>query len=185
MASGGSPISADALSSSDTRPGKLFLGGWTQWIGASVKSLAIYFAGLLYYDLHKPSPFPINHVPSTATVDSKTIEIRTAEKAYRMNDRGRFLKRSLRADEYRTLSNGKPLVPLLVVERLKNEAACMSFIKEHTNIPVPKLLDTYEEDGSYYLWTEFVDGIEMSELPDHQQAQVLPQSKCSFFIAED
>ena len=106
------------------------------------------------------------------------FECKTAEKEYRINDGGRVLKRSLAQDEYAISSNGEAIVPLLVVERLKNEAECMRFIKENTDIPVPKVLDTYEERGSYHLWMEFVDGVEMSELTDEEQAKIFPQSKC-------
>ena len=108
------------------------------------------------------------------------LEVKTAEKLYRINDNGRVLKRSLRQDEYHILSNSEPFVPVLVVERLKNEAACIAFIKKNTDIPVPKLLDAYEENGSYHLWMEFVDGVEMSELTEEEQSKVFPQSKRDF-----
>lgn len=105
------------------------------------------------------------------------LETKTAEKVYRINDGGRVLKRSLRPDEYQILSNGERFVPSLVVERLTNEAACMTFISENTDIPVPKLLETYERDGCYYLWTEFVDGVEMGTLTDEEQSTIFPQGK--------
>lgn len=104
-------------------------------------------------------------------------ERKTAEKVYHFNDKGRVLKRSLRPDEYHILSDGEPFIPLLVVERLKNEVACMTFIREHTNIPVPKVLKTYEENGSYHVWMELIDGVEMSELTSEQQTSIFPQSK--------
>ena len=110
-----------------------------------------------------------------ATSNRPTLKYKTAEKMYRINDGGRVLKRSLRQDENSVTSNGEAIVPLLVVDRLKNETECMRFIKEHTDIPVPKVLDTCEEHGSYYLWMEFIDGVEMSELTDEEQFN-LPNS---------
>ena len=105
------------------------------------------------------------------------FEMRTSEKVYQWNNSGRFLKRSLKPNEYTILHNGDPYIPLLVIERLQNEAACMRFIRENTDIPVPKILDTYEENGSYFLWMEYINGIEMSELSKEEQAEVIPQGQ--------
>jgi hypothetical protein len=57
---------------------------------------------------------------------------------------------------------------LFVVERLKNETECIRFIKEYIDIPVLKVLNTYEEHGSYHLWMKFIDNVEMSELIDEE-----------------
>lgn len=105
------------------------------------------------------------------------IERKTVEKAYRINDRGRVLKRSLKEHECCFRSNGDRFVPWLVVERLKNEAACMKYIREHTRIPVPRVLEEYEKDGSFHLWIEYVPGIEMHKLSSEEQSTVMPQGK--------
>ncbi len=130
--------------------------------------------GHIHHGLHTPST-----TIESAASNHPTIEYKTAEKIYRIDDSGRVLKRSLRQDEYAITGNGEAIVPLLVIERLKNETECMRFIKESTNIPVPEILDTYEENGSYHLWMEFIDGVEMSELRDEEQAELFPQSKCN------
>ena len=114
-----------------------------------------------------------------ATLNCLTLEYKTAEKVYRINDDGRVLKRSLRQDEYSITDNSKAIVPLLVVERLKNKIECMRFIKEHTDILVPKVLDTCKEHGSYHLWIEFVDSVKMSELTNEEQLKIFLQSKCN------
>lgn len=88
-----------------------------------------------------------------------------------------ILREVFSPDKYRRLPDGTSIVPLRVVERLKNEAACISYIKSHTENPVPKLLGEYEVDGSCYLWMERVAGIEMSEFTDKQRCQVLLQGK--------
>ena len=145
----------------------------TGWAGSAMGDLVVYLTGFKRYNESTQ-----NRATDSTESNYKMLETKTAEKLYRINDNGRVLKRSLRQDEYHILSNGKPFIPVLVVERLKNEAACMAFIKENTDIPVPKLLDAYEENGSYHLWMEFVDGVEMSELTEEEQSKVFPQSKC-------
>ena len=136
---------------------------WTRWIHPVVAKFTKWFTR---YGLR-----PLNNCPDKAS------EMKTSEKVYRVDGRGRFLKRSLRPDEYPILSNGEPLAPLLVVERLQNEAACMQYIRENTDIPVPKVLDAYAENGSYFLWMEYIDGIEMSELTEEEQVKVIPQGE--------
>lgn len=167
--SSGITVSVEPSASNNAQPDSRYLGQWIGWVGTAVKTLVTNAIGLFSYDLHTQSSSPAS--------SHQMLEKRTAEKMYRINDNGRVLKRSLRQDEYHILSNGEPFVPILVVERLRNEAACMEFIKNNTNIPVPKLLETYEENGSYWLWMEFIDGVEMSDLTDTEQSEVFPQSK--------
>lgn len=64
-----------------------------------------------------------------------------------------FLKRSLGVAEYK-LDNA----------RLESEAASLSFIRSETNIPIPKLLATYDESGSYFPWIDIIHGVPMKEL---------------------
>ncbi|MCJ1405068.1 hypothetical protein MMC11_008294 [Xylographa trunciseda] len=133
----GTAAPVEPPTSDNAEPDKHFFEPWA-WASTVAKALATQILGFLRYDLYIQRSSP------------------TIEKVYRFNDRGRVLKRSLRQDEYYVLSDGERLVPSLVVERLKNEAACMAFIRAHTNIPIPKLLDAYEENGSYHLWMEFI-----------------------------
>ena len=145
---------------------------WISWVGAAAEVLAAY--------VHKHVRYYLPVVGATlhsAKPSRPLCEYKTAEKIYRINDDGRVLKRSLRENEYHILSNGDPFVPVLVVERLKNEVACMRYLKAHTDIPIPKILDMYEKNGSYYLWMEFIDGVEMCELTNEEQSRVLPQGR--------
>jgi aminoglycoside phosphotransferase len=141
-------------------------------VSAAAKAIVTYIPCYIRHSLHAQGSALEN-----ATSNRPTLEYKTAEKVYRINDGGRVLKRSLRQDEYSITGNGEAIVPLLVIERLKNETECIRFIKEHIDIPVPKVLDTYEEHGSYHLWMEFIDGVEMSELTDEEQSKIFPQSK--------
>lgn len=84
-----------------------------------------------------------------------------------------FLKRSLGPGEYKLDYRGHIHVPYDNQNRLKNEAASLRFIKSKTHIPVPNVLDAYEYNGSFYLWTELVPGIPMEELLPLDQATVM------------
>ncbi len=84
---------------------------------------------------------------------------------------GSFVKRSLRPKEFLTGVKGLH-VPRLGVERLKNEAEALRYIRQHTDIPVPMLYSDFEDDGAYYLITEYVEGVNMRDLADDQKAVV-------------
>ncbi|KAI4858806.1 kinase-like domain-containing protein [Hypoxylon rubiginosum] len=82
-----------------------------------------------------------------------------------------FIKRSLRPREFRTGYRGLH-IPRVNKERLKNEAASLRYIRQHTNIPVPAVYCDFEDDEAYYLITEYVEGVGMSELQDKQKEVV-------------
>jgi hypothetical protein len=82
-----------------------------------------------------------------------------------------FIKRSLRPSEYRTGYHGLH-VPRLGKERIKNEAESLRFVRQHTDIPVPTVYCDFEDDQAYYLITEYVDDVGMSELFEEQKAIV-------------
>jgi hypothetical protein len=79
------------------------------------------------------------------------LEYKTAKKVYYINNSGCVLKRSLRQDEYSITSNSKAIILLLIIKRLKNKTKYIRFIKEHINILVLKVLNTYKEHSSYHL----------------------------------
>ena len=98
----------------------------------------------------------------------------THEREYRIY-KDRFLKRSLAPSEYKPDFRGQPHVPINNIERLRNEAECLQFIKAKTDIPVPDFLDAYDQDGSFYLWTRRVDGVPMKELSESKRKRVIIQ----------
>jgi len=63
----------------------------------------------------------------------------------------RYLKRSLSPYEYKTSLSGEVIVPFCNRGRLENEVACLKYITEKTDIPVPKLLDIYKKNGSFFI----------------------------------
>ncbi|KAH9216211.1 kinase-like domain-containing protein [Leptodontidium sp. 2 PMI_412] len=85
-----------------------------------------------------------------------------------------FIKRSLRPREFRTGYRGLH-VPRVGKERLLNEAASLRYIHEMTNIPVPTVYCDFEDDQAYYLITEYIQGVSMSELSDEQKATVFEE----------
>ena len=149
--------------------------GWQRWVHWTYPVMKNFTEWFTNYNLQIMGICPGDSVLAIDRPLDKPFEIKTSEKVYRLDNNGRFLKRSLRPNEYPILSNGEPLAPSLVVERLQNEAACMRYIRENTDIPVPRVLDTYEQSGCYFLWMEYIDGIEMSELTKEEQAKVIPQ----------
>lgn len=98
----------------------------------------------------------------------------SAERAY-YKCGGIFIKRSLLSHERQIQENGTPFVPPYDKERLKNEALSLRLIRKYTKIPVPKVLTAFENNGCYFLITEFVDGVQMSQLPESQKRFVKHQ----------
>ncbi|KAH0602148.1 hypothetical protein MHUMG1_01027 [Metarhizium humberi] len=82
-----------------------------------------------------------------------------------------FIKRSLRPREFRTGYRGLH-VPRLGKECLLNEAEALQFVRQHTDIPVPAVNCHFEDDGAYYLITEYVEGVSISELSEEHKVVV-------------
>lgn len=84
-----------------------------------------------------------------------------------------FIKRSLRPSEWQISPfKGTIHVPRLGRERLLNEAAVLSYISQNTNIPVPTLHCSFEDDGAVYLIMEYVEGVTMDHLGDVERKVV-------------
>lgn len=79
-----------------------------------------------------------------------------------------FIKRSLRESEYFHGIYGI-CVPALNKERLQNEAECLRYLRSNTDIPVPTVYADFEDDGAYYLITEYIQGVDMFELPQEKK----------------
>ena len=63
-------------------------------------------------------------------------------------------------------------MPRLGKERLQNEADALRYIRQHTDIPVPTVYSDFEDDGAYYLITEYLDGINMADLDEEKKGVV-------------
>ena len=96
----------------------------------------------------------------------------TMERKYYRIEQGKiFVKRSLRPCEWQT-TKGTIYVLRQGRERLRNEAACLRFIKETTNIPVPKLYCQFEDADAVYLIMEYIEGVDMDELGEDEKKVV-------------
>lgn len=74
-------------------------------------------------------------------------------------DKKLFIKRSTTQAELEryTERTGRPLYDhSRVKEGLENEAAAIAFVRQHTTIPVPNVVATFEDRESFYLIEEFV-----------------------------
>lgn len=125
------------------------------------------------------------NVQNDETLDQKTPETtkanptsspgewtaQTAERGYYRRD-GCFIKRSLRPSEYITTQRETIHTPQMGQERLQNEAESLRFIRRVSNVPVPTVYGAFEVDGSYFLITEYIEGVGMSQLPEHQKKTV-------------
>ena len=98
--------------------------------------------------------------------EENCISITPERKYYRVGNT--WIKRSLRPTEWQQ-HQGYMHVPLFNLERILNEGACIRFLAEHTDIPLPKLHACFEDDGAAYLVTEYVDGVGMNELDASQR----------------
>ena len=99
----------------------------------------------------------------------------THERHYQFHDHY-FLKRSLAPSEYKPDFRGRLHIPVDNAKRLANEAASLVFIRQNTDIPVPRVIQACEfSDGSYRLCTEIVPGVPLKEIPISEQHAVIEQ----------
>ena len=108
--------------------------------------------------------------PSLPPLDEGCEGVTAERKYYHRGNAS--IKRSLRPREYLTNYRGNLHIPRVNKERLQNEAASLRFIHKNTNIPVPAVLCDFEDDGAYYLITEFIEGECMAELSEEQKVVV-------------
>ncbi|KAH8674417.1 kinase-like domain-containing protein [Tricladium varicosporioides] len=87
----------------------------------------------------------------------------------------RFLKRSLAPPEYKTTRSGELYIPFRNRERLENEVACLRYIRQETDIPVPEVLGAYEKDGSFLVWTARAKGVPLNKLKNEDRLKVIPE----------
>jgi serine/threonine protein kinase len=65
---------------------------------------------------------------------------------------------------------GSYLIPKMLLERGRNEVACLRFLAENTNIPIPKMICSFEDDEPVYIVLEYVEGVDLVSLsPDDQK----------------
>lgn len=92
----------------------------------------------------------------------------TAERKY-YHSGNCFIKRSLRRREWQLTLRGTIHVPKQASDRIRNEAAALQFVAEHTDIPVPRLYCCFEDDEAIYLVTEYVEGVMLVDLDEDKK----------------
>ncbi|KAK7177332.1 hypothetical protein PSPO01_16620 [Paraphaeosphaeria sporulosa] len=109
---------------------------------------------------------------------------KSSERQYILTD-STFTKGELTQEQLPlSLATGKRVQPRWSRERLQNEASTLDFISTTTDIPVPKCLGLFEENGLLYLRTERAAGVPLDELgsdiaathvSECLQSSILPQ----------
>lgn len=85
-----------------------------------------------------------------------------------------FMKRTLRQHEWQTAPNGVLIVPPTTYpQRWRTDAAVLRFLRQETNIPLPRTECTFEDDGAFYFQSEYVDGVGMNELKEEEKSIVM------------
>ncbi|CAH0044997.1 unnamed protein product [Clonostachys solani] len=112
------------------------------------------------------SPTDFSIVSHNAGLEPGCFAITFERKYYQRGNS--IVKRSLRPHEFHHGAH-RPYVPRLRYETLMNEAACLRFIRNYTNIPVPEVYCDFEDDGAYYLVTEYIHGVRMADLQTHEE----------------
>ena len=114
---------------------------------------------------------PVTPQMLQAKKEKDCIAITAERKYYHIGQT--FVKRSLRPCEWQTsLSKGTLHIPRQGRERMLNEAAAIEFITKSTNLPVPKIYCSFEDDQAVYLIMEYIDGVSMEQLTEHEQSLV-------------
>lgn len=84
-----------------------------------------------------------------------------------------FIKSTLREKDWQISYTGEKHKPKMAIERAKNEAANINFIRQYTNVPVPEILCEYEDDGAYVIVMTRASGVSMDTLDPTQKAVVM------------
>lgn len=82
-----------------------------------------------------------------------------------------FVKRTLRRHEWITNTIGWT-PPACLPQRWKTDAAILAYLREKTDIPLPRFQHTFEDDGAFYFSTELVSGVNMSDITEEQKLVV-------------
>ncbi|KJZ69216.1 hypothetical protein HIM_11395 [Hirsutella minnesotensis 3608] len=87
-----------------------------------------------------------------------------------------FMKRTLRPHEWQLVSDQIIVVPPTTYpQRWKTDAAILRFLRKETNIPLPAAECTFEDDGAFYLQTQYVEGVSMKNLNQNEKEVVMKE----------
>ena len=87
-----------------------------------------------------------------------------------------FIKRNLTPSEYLVNLAGQLIIPYLCKERMKNEVTAIRYVQSlDISIPTPNIRWAFEDHGRYYIITDMVPGVALSQLPDDKKAPVIKE----------
>ncbi|GJN79658.1 protein kinase-like protein [Purpureocillium lilacinum] len=87
-----------------------------------------------------------------------------------------FMKRTLRPHEWQSPPHGAAIIaspPTTYPQRWKTDAAILDFLRQNTDIPLPRAQCTFEDDGAFYFQSEYVEGVSMKELERQEDKEVV------------
>ncbi|KAF2193626.1 kinase-like protein [Zopfia rhizophila CBS 207.26] len=115
--------------------------------------------------LHSPrcfgSPLKILNVTENPSSFPSLIRSANVELAPRLTNEDiaqAVILRGSQDSHRKVVKVGSNMVAKLRLDPEAAEAESMTFIRNHTTIPVPRVLNTYEEEGYRYILMEFVEG---------------------------
>jgi hypothetical protein len=86
-----------------------------------------------------------------------------------------FMKRTLRKHEWQSVGDRTLVPPSSYPQRWKTDAAILRYLREKTDIPLPAAECAFEDDGAFYLQTQFVEGVSMRELSEKEKDVVMKE----------
>ncbi|ETW81379.1 hypothetical protein HETIRDRAFT_51524, partial [Heterobasidion irregulare TC 32-1] len=86
-----------------------------------------------------------------------------------------FVKRNITPPEFMFNWKGEIEVPHVAMERVKNEAAAMMYVKKHTDVPVPTIHCAFEDNGRYYIIEDLMPGVGIHRLSEPQRTIVMEE----------
>jgi serine/threonine protein kinase len=117
------------------------------------------------FDFETVAMAPVTNWMLNSKKEENCISITLERKYYHVGNV--FIKRNLQPSEWQTNPRtGSLFVPKQIRERTLNEAATLKYISKNTQIPVPKLICSFEDGEVVYLVMEYVEGIRMDELDE-------------------
>jgi len=138
-------------------------------------------------DYQKKFPMVDRHCPLQPDDGREIARLNTSSLSYYFTEKV-VIKRQPHLDECDLDKDGNPAINPYIADRLRNEAAMIKYLTEHTTIPVPKFLDLWEFDGLICLKTAIVrdgEGVESMDeslrpaaiqaITDQMDSEILPQ----------
>lgn len=77
--------------------------------------------------------------------------------------------------EWQSVGDGLVILLTTYPQRWKNDAAILRFLRKETNIPLLPAECTFEDDGAFYLQTQYVEGVSMRELNEEEKEAVMKE----------